>query len=47
MSRESAAGGWISNAELTETTRKLAEAIAAEKWVDGVVFAARVIALLG
>lgn len=46
LSREAARGGWISHAEITETTRKMSEAIAAEKWIDGVVFAARVIALL-
>lgn len=46
LSREAAPGGWISHAEIAETTRKMSEAIAAEKWVDGVVFAARVMALL-
>lgn len=47
LSRETPAGGWISNEELRGATQRMSEAIAAEKWVDGAVFAARVIALLG
>jgi hypothetical protein len=47
LSREAPAGGWLSDAELHETTRRFAEAVAAEKWTDGVVFALRVFALLG
>lgn len=46
ISREAAAGGWIAGGEIAETTRKMSEAIAAEKWTEGVLFAARVMALL-
>jgi len=28
-------GGWLSHAELRRTTRAIAEAVAAEKWVEG------------
>lgn len=35
------AGGWISDSEVHELARRLSEAIAAEKWVDGIVFAVR------
>ncbi len=47
LSREAAAGGWISHEELRSTTQKLSEAIAAEKWIDGLLTAVRLIALLG
>ena len=41
------AGGWISHEELRATSQRLAEAIATEKWIDGVVFAARMFAAIG
>jgi hypothetical protein len=47
LSREAAPGGWISPEELRDTARRLAEAISAEKWVDGVVFAVQIIAACG
>jgi hypothetical protein len=39
LSRATPAGGWLSHAELRKTTQEMTEAIAAEKWVDGVAFA--------
>lgn len=39
LSRATPAGGWLSHAELRKTTQELTEAIAAEKWADGVVCA--------
>jgi len=46
-SREAPAGGWISHEELRATTQRMAEAIAAEKWVDGMLFAIRLLAAVG
>lgn len=46
FSRETPAGGWIAPQELRAMTQRMAEAIAAEKWVEGVVFAIQAIALL-
>lgn len=39
LSRTTPAGGWLSHEELRQTTQKMAEAVAAEKWADGVAFA--------
>jgi hypothetical protein len=39
LSRATPAGGWLSHEELRHTTQKMAEALAAEKWADGVAFA--------
>jgi hypothetical protein len=47
LSREGPAGGWISDEELRDTTKRLAEAIAAEKWTDGVLFAVQLLSRLG
>jgi hypothetical protein len=47
LSRESAPGGWISHEELRGATQKMAEAVAAEKWADGLVFAVRLFNTLG
>src|SRR5262245_1021942 len=47
LSRETPPGGWISAEELRGATQRMSEAIAAEKWVEGAVFAARIFALLG
>ena len=41
------AGGWISDSEIHETARRLSEAMAAEKWIDGMVFAVRLMSQLG
>lgn len=41
LSREAPAGGWISHEELRSAARKLAEAIAAERWTDGALAAIR------
>lgn len=47
LSREAPAGGWISHAELRRTTQQMAEAMAAEKWVDGMLAAIRVLRVIG
>ena len=43
LPRATPAGGWISHEELRLTTQKMAEALAAEKWADGVVLAIQVL----
>ena len=40
-------GGWLAHEDLRQTVRDMAEAIAAEKWTDGVVATLKVIVLLG
>ncbi|TWT45608.1 hypothetical protein RAS1_20360 [Phycisphaerae bacterium RAS1] len=47
LSRAAPSGGWISQIELRATARKMSEAIAAEKWVEGVVFAVKALAAVG
>ena len=47
LSREAPPGGWLSHAELRQTTQKISEAIAAEKWSDGVMFTIRLLARFG
>ncbi|HUU97908.1 MAG TPA: hypothetical protein VM487_19400 [Phycisphaerae bacterium] len=47
LSRESAPGGWLSHEELRGAAQKMAEAVAAEKWTDGLVFAIRLFTTLG
>ncbi|MFH1745673.1 MAG: hypothetical protein ABIG44_01380 [Planctomycetota bacterium] len=47
LPRDMPGGGWLSHDELRNTTQRLAEAIAAEKWTDGVVFAVRLLSALG
>jgi hypothetical protein len=47
LSRTAPAGGWLAHGELRQTAQRLAEAIAAEKWTDGMMFALRVLAQLG
>ena len=47
LSREAPAGGWISDGELRLATQRMSEAIAAEKWTDGVVFAIKALSALG
>ncbi len=38
--------GWISRAELDQTVQRFTEALASEKWTDGVVFAIRALTML-
>lgn len=47
LSRESPAGGWLAPSELRRMAQELAEAVAAERWVDGFVTAVRVLSGLG
>jgi hypothetical protein len=47
LSRATPAGGWLSHEELRKTTQEMNEAIAAEKWADGVVFAIRLLTSFG
>ncbi len=47
LSREAAPGGWLSHEELRETSRRLAEAVAAEKWTEGFVAALKLLSMLG
>jgi len=47
LSREAPAGGWLSHAELREAARRMSEALATEKWVDGFVAAVKLMAALG
>lgn len=47
LSRASAAGGWLSHVELRETSARLAEAIAGEEWLDGLLIAVRALAIAG
>lgn len=47
LSREAPPGGWISDAQLQRTLQCMNEAIAAEKWLDGMLFAVRALSRLG
>ena len=47
LSRETPAGGWLSHEELRDTARRMSEAIALEKWTDGLVCALRMLSALG
>jgi hypothetical protein len=47
LPRASAPGGWLSHEELRDTARRMAEAIAAEKWTDGLVAALKLLGTLG
>lgn len=47
LSRAAPAGGWISSDELRAATQRMAEAIAAEKWIDGMVTAIRIFMMFG
>ena len=47
LSRTAPPGGWLSDSELRDTARQLAEAMAAEKWTDGFLAAVRLLAKLG
>lgn len=47
LPRDTPGGGWLSVEELRDNARRLAEAIAAEKWTDGFLVAIKLIAALG
>jgi len=47
LPREAPPGGWLSHDELRRTAQQLGEAIAAEKWVEGVTCTIRCLAHLG
>ncbi len=47
LPRDTPAGGWLDDAELRDVTRRLSEALAAERWTDGLLCAIRVFALIG
>ena len=47
LARGGPKGGWLSHEELRATTQKMAEAIAAEKWVDGMLVAIRLLTRVG
>lgn len=46
LSREAPPAGWLSAAELDGTTQRLAEAMAAEKWAEGVLLVLRWVSAL-
>lgn len=47
LSSPSPAGGWLSDEELRGAAQRMAEAMAAEKWVEGALFAIRLLSALG
>ncbi len=47
LSRSTPTGGWISHEELRATTQKMSEAIASEKWTEGVMLAIRLLGKAG
>jgi len=47
LRRDTPAGGWVSHDELRETARRLGEAVAAEKWTEGLVEAVRMLSAVG
>jgi len=47
LPRDTPAGGWLSHGELRATVQRMSEAIAAERWIDGAMFAVRLLAGLG
>jgi len=47
LSRTAPAGGWLTDEELCQTVDALAEAIAAEKWTDGLITTLKVLSALG
>ncbi len=47
LSRATPAGGWLSHEELRDVARRMAEAVAAEKWTDGFVAALELLAVVG
>lgn len=47
LPRGAPAGGWISHAELRDTSKRLAEAIAAERWTEGLLAALKLFSVVG
>jgi hypothetical protein len=47
LSRAAPPSGWITHAELSETVRRMNQALAAEKWTEGVLFALQALYMLG
>lgn len=47
LSRETPAGGWIGDEELRAATQRMSEALATEKWSEGVMFALKALSTLG
>ncbi len=47
LPRQTPAGGWISHDELRQTAREMSEAMAAEKWIDGLLAGLKLLAILG
>lgn len=47
LPREAPAEGWLTTGELRNTVQKLSEAIAVEKWMDGVRFALQTLSKIG
>lgn len=47
LPRDAVPGGWISIDEVRDGSRRMAESIAAEKWVDGFLVAVKLLAALG
>jgi len=45
--RSTPPGGWLSHEEVRAAAQRLAEAMAAEKWTDGLLCAVKLFALLG
>ena len=43
LSRGVPVGGWLSHEELRRTVQQMSEAVAAEKWAEGVEFAVRLL----
>jgi len=47
LSREAPGGGWISDSELRRASQDISEAIAQEKWTEGLMTAVRWLRALG
>ena len=47
LSRTAPPGGWLPHEELREAARRMAEAIAAEKWTEGLLAALKILFVCG
>jgi hypothetical protein len=47
LSRATPPGGWLPHEELREAARRMGEAIAAEKWTEGLLTALKLLFVLG
>jgi hypothetical protein len=47
LSRATPAGGWLPHEELREAARRMGEAIAAEKWTEGLLTALKLLFVFG